>query len=267
MTNLPIEYYIEEEHLKPIKPTIDMALKDGSLEMTVSSLEMFDGNIIDYINEEIRENLSKEGNAYIKKLFKASFLEEFSERVIKKYNNLNIKDYFVSYEEFLTKIKILNREVMKNISRVLLSIGNMLEESDIDTEVLVIGLKEEKETFDRYSTYSPKLTKTEKSFDERMNKFKELSKIISENNYISNDDLIKIYNKYIDDFLNKKGEIFELIKRDIKIIVSSIITKGEKKEELLEKILKNAQEKQAKKYLETEENLQKKIIYRNEYLS
>ena len=100
-----------------------------------------------------------------------------------------------------------------------------------------------------------------------MNKFKELSKIISENNYISNDDLIKIYNKYIDDFLNKKGEIFELIKRDIKIIVSSIITKSEKKEELLEKILKNAQEKQAKKYLETEENLQKKIIYRNEYLS
>lgn len=267
MTNLPIEYYIEEEHLKPIKPTIDMALKDGSLEMTVLSLEMFDGNIIDYINEEIRKNLSKEGNAYIKKLFKPSFLEEFSERVIKKYNNLNIKDYFVSYEEFLTKIKILNREVMKNISRVLLSIGNMLEESDVDTEVLVIGLKEEKETFDRYSTYSPKLTKEEKSFDERMNKFKELSKIISENNYISNDDLIKIYNKYIDDFLNKKGEIFELIKRDIKIIVSSIITKGEKKEELLEKILKNAQEKQAKKYLETEENLQKKIIYRNEYLS
>lgn len=267
MTNLPIEYYIEEEHLKPIKPTIDMALKDGSLEMTVLSLEMFDGNIIDYINEEIRKNLSKEGNAYIKKLFKASFLEEFSERVIKNYNNLNIKDYFVSYEEFLTKIKILNREVMKNISRVLLSIGNMLEESDIDTEVLVIGLKEEKETFDRYSTYSPKLTKEEKSFDERINKFKELSKIISENNYISNDDLIKIYNKYIDDFLNKKGEIFELIKRDIKIIVSSIITKGEKKEELLEKILKNAQEKQAKKYLETEENLQKKIIYRNEYLS
>lgn len=51
MTNLPIEYYIEEEHLKPIKPTIDMALKDGSLEMTVLSLEMFDGNIIDYINE------------------------------------------------------------------------------------------------------------------------------------------------------------------------------------------------------------------------
>ena len=39
MTNLPIEYYIEEEHLKPIKPTIDMALKDGSLEMTVLSLE------------------------------------------------------------------------------------------------------------------------------------------------------------------------------------------------------------------------------------
>lgn len=235
MTNLPIEYYIEEEHLKPIKPTIDMALKDGSLEMTVSSLEMFDGNIIDYINEEIRENLSKEGNAYIKKLFKASFLEEFSERVIKKYNNLNIKDYFVSYEEFLTKIKILNREVMKNISRVLLSIGNMLEESDIDTEVLVIGLKEEKETFDRYSTYSPKLTKGEKSFDERINKFKELSKIISENNYISNDDLIKIYNKYIDDFLNKKGEIFELIKRDIKIIVSSIITKGEKRKNYLKK--------------------------------
>ena len=114
MTNLPIEYYIEEEHLKPIKPTIDMALKDGSLEMTVLSLEMFDGNIIDYINEEIRKNLSKEGNAYIKKLFKASFLEGFSERVIKNYNNLNIKDYFVSYEEFLTKIKILNREVMKS---------------------------------------------------------------------------------------------------------------------------------------------------------
>lgn len=267
MTNLPIEYYIEEEHLKPIKPTIDMALKDGSLEMTVLSLEMFDGNIIDYINEEIRKNLSKEGNAYIKKLFKASFLEEFSERVIKNYNNLNIKDYFVSYEEFLTKIKILNREVMKNISRVLLSMGNMLEENDLDTEVLVIGLKEEKETFDRYSTYSPKLTKTEKSFDERMNKFKELSKIISENNYILNDDLIKIYNKYICDFINKKGEIFELIKRDIKIIVSSIITKGEKKEELLEQILKNAQAKQAKKYLETEENLQKKIIYKNEYLS
>lgn len=267
MTNLPIEYYIEEEHLKPIKPTIDMSLKDGSLEMTVLSLEMFDGNIIDYINEEIRKNLSKEGNAYIKKLFKASFLEEFSERVIKNYNNLNIKDYFVSYEEFLTKIKILNREVMKNISRVLLSMGNMLEENDLDTEVLVIGLKEEKETFDRYSTYSPKLTKTEKSFDERMNKFKELSKIISENNYILNDDLIKIYNKYICDFINKKGEIFELIKRDIKIIVSSIITKGEKKEELLEQILKNAQAKQAKKYLETEENLQKKIIYKNEYLS
>ena len=58
-----------------------------------------------------------------------------------------------------------------------------------------------------------------------------------------------------------------LIKRDIKIIVSSIITKGEKKEELLEQILKNAQAKQAEKYLETEENLQKKIIYRNEYLS
>ena len=267
MTNLPIEYYIEEEHLKPIKPTIDMALKDGSLEMTVLSLEMFDGNIIDYINEEIRKNLSKEGNAYIKKLFKASFLEEFSERVIKNYNNLNIKDYFASYEEFLTKIKILNREVMKNISRVLLSIGNMLEESDIDTEVLVIGLKEEKETFDSYSTYSPKLTEIEKSFDERMNKFKELSKIISENNYILNNDLIKIYNKYIDDFINKKGEIFELIKRDIKIIVSSIITKGEKEEELVEKILKDAQEKQAKKYLETEKNLQKKIIYRNEYLS
>ena len=267
MTNLPIEYYIEEEHLKPIKPTIDMALKDGSLEMTVLSLEMFDGNIIDYINEEIRKNLSKEGNAYIKKLFKASFLEEFSERVIKNYNNLNIKDYFVSYEEFLTKIKILNREVMKNISRVLLSMGNMLEENDLDTEVLVIGLKEEKETFDRYSTYSPKLTKTEKSFDERMKKFKELSRIISENNYILNDDLIKIYNKYIYDFINKKGEIFELIKRNIKIIVSSIITKGEKKEELLEKILKNAQAKQAKKYLETEENLQKKIIYKNEYLS
>lgn len=267
MTNLPIEYYIEEEHLKPIKPTIDMALKDGSLEMTVLSLEMFDGNIIDYINEEIRKNLSKEGNAYIKKLFKASFLEEFSERVIKNYNNLNIKDYFVSYEEFLTKIKILNREVMKNISRVLLSMGNMLEENDLDTEVLVIGLKEEKETFDSYSTYSPKLTEIEKSFDERMNKFKELSKIISENNYILNNDLIKIYNKYIDDFINKKGEIFELIKRDIKIIVSSIITKGEKEEELVEKILKDAQEKQAKKYLETEKNLQKKIIYRNEYLS
>ena len=67
--------------------------------------------------------------------------------------------------------------------------------------------------------------------------------------YIFNDD-------YVSDFLKQ-----DLKKYKLRTKVSTI------NEELLEKILKNAQEKQAKKYLETEENLQKKIIYRNEYLS
>ena len=54
-------------------------------------------------------------------------LEEFAERVINRYQKLDVKKYFLTYEEFLANVKVANRLIYNNILEVLYSFTELLE--------------------------------------------------------------------------------------------------------------------------------------------
>ena len=237
MKKLPLEYFIEKNNLTPIEPTIDLALTTNSLEYTVIELETNENKISDYIREELKKTLKKDN---ITSIMTYEGLEEFAERVINRYQKLDVKKYFLTYEEFLANVKVANRLIYNNILEVLYSFTELLEDeleeiNDVTNkmlnEVLNEGYKESdieennEANIESYEDYNPIINEAEAEKDFKMKSIKRLCKTLGNIDYLANEKLIETYNEYIKDFTSKKGEIFEKIKEDIKIILIIVMKK------------------------------------------
>ena len=221
MKKLPLEYFIEKNNLTPIEPTIDLALTTNSLEYTVIELETNENKISDYIREELKKTLKKNN---ITSIMTYEGLEEFAERVINRYQKLDVKKYFLTYEEFLANVKVANRLIYNNILEVLYSFTELLEDeleeiNDVTNkmlnEVLNEGYKESdieennEANIESYEDYNPIINEAEAEKDFKMKSIKRLCKTLGNIDYLANEKLIGTYNEYIKDFTSKKGEIFE----------------------------------------------------------
>lgn len=279
MKRLPLEYFIEKNNLTPIEPTIDLALTTNSLEYTVIELETNENKISDYIREELKKTLKKDN---ITSIMTYEGLEEFAERVINRYPRLDVKKYFLTYEEFLANVKVANRLIYNNILEVLYSFTELLEGeleeiNDVTkkmlNEVLNEGYKksdiEENNEADieSYEDYNPIINEEEAEKDFKIKSIKRLCKTLGNIDYLANEKLIETYNEYIKDFTSKKGEIFEKIKEDIKIILIIVM---EKELPVNNIILELTKEKTQKSFIKLDElvsKINRKKIKVREYLN
>lgn len=279
MKRLPLEYFIEKNNLTPIEPTIDLALATNSLEYTVIELETNENKISDYIREELKKTLKKNN---ITSIMTYEGLEEFAERVINRYPRLDVKKYFLTYEEFLANVKVANRLIYNNILEVLYSFTELLEGeleeiNDVTkkmlNEVLNEGYKksdiEENNEADieSYEDYNPIINEEEAEKDFKIKSIKRLCKTLGNIDYLANEKLIETYNEYIKDFTSKKGEIFEKIKEDIKIILIIVM---EKELPVNNIILELTKEKTQKSFIKLDElvsKINRKKIKVREYLN
>lgn len=271
MKRLPLEYFIEKNNLTPIEPTIDLALATNSLEYTVIELETNENKISDYIKEELKKTLKKDN---ITAIMTYEGLEEFAERVINRYPRLDVKKYFLTYEEFLANVKVANRLIYNNILEVLYSFtelleGELEETNNVTEKILNELLNEENNEADieSYEDYNPIINEEETEKDFKMKSIKRLCKTLGNIDYLANEKLIETYNEYIKDFTSKKGEIFEKIKEDIKIILIIVM---EKELPVNNIILELTKEKTQKSFIKLDElvsKINRKKIKVREYLS
>lgn len=279
MKRLPLEYFIEKNNLTPIEPTIDLALTTNSLEYTVIELETNENKISDYIREELKKTLKKDN---ITSIMTYEGLEEFAERVINRYQKLDVKKYFLTYEEFLANVKVANRLIYNNIIEVLYSFTELLEGeleeiNDVTNkmlnELVNEGYKESdieennEADIESYEDYNPIINEEEAEKDFKIKSIKRLCKTLGNIDYLANEKLIEIYNEYIKDFTSKKGEIFEKIKEDIKIILIIVM---EKELPVNNIILELTKEKTQKSFIKLDElvsKINRKKIKVREYLS
>lgn len=279
MKRLPLEYFIEKNNLTPIEPTIDLALATNSLEYTVIELETNENKISDYIREELKKTLKKDN---ITSIMTYEGLEEFAERVINRYPRLDVKKYFLTYEEFLANVKVANRLIYNNILEVLYSFTELLEGeleeiNDVTNkmlnEVLNEGYKESdieennEADIESYEDYNPIINEEEAEKDFKIKSIKRLCKTLGNIDYLANEKLIETYNEYIKDFTSKKGEIFEKIKEDIKII---LIIAMKKELPVNNIILELTKEKTQKSFIKLDElvsKINRKKIKVREYLN
>lgn len=279
MKRLPLEYFIEKNNLTPIEPTIDLALSTNSLEYTVIELETNENKISDYIREELKKTLKKDN---ITSIMTYEGLEEFAERVINRYPRLDVKKYFLTYEEFLANVKVANRLIYNNILEVLYSFTELLEGeleeiNDVTkkmlNEVLNEGYKESdieennEADIESYEDYNPIINEEEAEKDFKIKSIKRLCKTLGNIDYLANEKLIETYNEYIKDFTSKKGEIFEKIKEDIKIILIIVM---EKELPVNNIILELTKEKTQKSFIKLDElvsKINRKKIKVREYLN
>lgn len=279
MKRLPLEYFIEKNNLTPIEPTIDLALTTNSLEYTVIELETNENKISDYIREELKKTLKKDN---ITSIMTYEGLEEFAERVINRYQKLDVKKYFLTYEEFLANVKVANRLIYNNIIEVLYSFTELLEGeleeiNDVTNkmlnELVNEGYKESdieennEADIESYEDYNPIINEEEAEKDFKIKSIKRLCKTLGNIDYLANEKLIETYNEYIKDFTSKKGEIFEKIKEDIKIILIIVM---EKELPVNNIILELTKEKTQKSFIKLDElvsKINRKKIKVREYLS
>lgn len=279
MKRLPLEYFIEKNNLTPIEPTIDLALTTNSLEYTVIELETNENKISDYIREELKKTLKKDN---ITSIMTYEGLEEFAERVINRYPRLDVKKYFLTYEEFLANVKVANRLIYNNILEVLYSFTELLEgeleeindfTKKMLNEVLNEGYKESdieennEADIESYEDYNPIINEEEAEKDFKIKSIKRLCKTLGNIDYLANEKLIATYNEYIKDFTSKKGEIFEKIKEDIKII---LIIAMKKELPVNNIILELTKEKTQKSFIKLDElvsKINRKKIKVREYLN
>ena len=279
MKRLPLEYFIEKNNLTPIEPTIDLALSTNSLEYTVIELETNENKISDYIREELKKTLKKDN---ITSIMTYEGLEEFAERVINRYPRLDVKKYFLTYEEFLANVKVANRLIYNNILEVLYSFTELLEGeleeiNDVTkkmlNEVLNEGYKEsdiEKNNeadIESYEDYNPIINEEEAEKDFKIKSIKRLCKTLGNIDYLANEKLIETYNEYIKDFTSKKGEIFEKIKEDIKIILIIVMKKEIPVNNIILELIKEKKQKSFIKLDELVSKINRKKIKVREYLS
>ena len=279
MKRLPLEYFIEKNNLTPIEPTIDLALATNSLEYTVIELETNENKISDYIKEELKKTLKKDN---VTSIMTYEGLEEFAERVINRYPRLDVKKYFLTYEEFLANVKVANRLIYNNILEVLYSFTELLEGeleeiNDVTkkmlNELVNEGYKESdieennEADIESYEDYNPIINEEEAEKDFKIKSIKRLCKTLGNIDYLANEKLIETYNEYIKDFTSKKGEIFEKIKEDIKIILIIVM---EKELPVNNIILELTKEKTQKSFIKLDElvsKINRKKIKVREYLS
>ena len=279
MKRLPLEYFIEKNNLTPIEPTIDLALATNSLEYTVIELETNENKISDYIKEELKKTLKKDN---VTSIMTYEGLEEFAERVINRYPRLDVKKYFLTYEEFLANVKVANRLIYNNILEVLYSFTELLEGeleeiNDVTkkmlNELVNEGYKESdieennEADIESYEDYNPIINEEEAEKDFKIKSIKRLCKTLGNIDYLANEKLIETYNEYIKDFTSKKGEIFEKIKEDIKIILIIVM---EKELPVNNIILELTKEKTQKSFIKLDElvsKINRKKIKVREYLN
>lgn len=271
MKRLPLEYFIEKNNLTPIEPTIDLALTTNSLEYTVIELETNENKISDYIREELKKTLKKDN---ITSIMTYEGLEEFAERVINRYQKLDVKKYFLTYEEFLANVKVANRLIYNNILEVLYSFtelleGELEETNNVTEKILNELLNEENNEADieSYEDYNPIINEEEAEKDFKMKSIKRLCKTLGNIDYLANEKLIETYNEYIKDFISKKGEIFEKIKEDIKIILIIVMKKEIPVNNIILELIKEKKQKSFIKLDELVSKINRKKIKVREYLS
>ena len=279
MKRLPLEYFIEKNNLTPIEPTIDLALTTNSLEYTVIELETNENKISDYIREELKKTLKKDN---ITSIMTYEGLEEFAERVINRYQKLDVKKYFLTYEEFLANVKVANRLIYNNILEVLYSFTELLEGeleeiNDVTNkmlnEVLNEGYKESdieennEADIESYEDYNPIINEEEAEKDFKIKSIKRLCKTLGNIDYLANEKLIETYNEYIKDFTSKKGEIFEKIKEDIKIILIIVMKKELPVNNIILELTKEKTQKSFIKLDELVSKINRKKIKVREYLN
>lgn len=279
MKRLPLEYFIEKNNLTPIEPTIDLALATNSLEYTVIELETNENKISDYIKEELKKTLKKDN---ITAIMTYEGLEEFAERVINRYPSLDVKKYFLTYEEFLANVKVANRLIYNNIIEVLYSFTELLEGeleeiNDVTNkmlnELVNEGYKESdieennEADIESYEDYNPIINEEEAEKDFKMKSIKRLCKTLGNIDYLANEKLIETYNEYIKDFTSKKGEIFEKIKEDIKIILIIVMKKEIPVNNIILELIKEKKQKSFIKLDELVSKINRKKIKVREYLS
>ena len=85
--------------------------------------------------------------------------------------------------------------------------------------------------------------------------------------YLANEKLIETYNEYIKDFTSKKGEIFEKIKEDIKIILIIVMKKEIPVNNIILELIKEKKQKSFIKLDELVSKINRKKIKVREYLS
>ena len=279
MKRLPLEYFIEKNNLTPIEPTIDLALATNSLEYTVIELETNENKISDYIREELKKTLKKDN---ITSIMTYEGLEEFAERVINRYQKLDVKKYFLTYEEFLANVKVANRLIYNNIIEVLYSFTELLEGeleeiNDVTNKMLnelanegykESDIEENNEAdIESYEDYNPIINEEEAEKDFKMKSIKRLCKTLGNIDYLANEKLIETYNEYIKDFTSKKGEIFEKIKEDIKIILIIVMKKEIPVNNIILELIKEKKQKSFIKLDELVSKINRKKIKVREYLS
>lgn len=279
MKKLPLEYFIEKNNLTPIEPTIDLALATNSLEYTVIELETNENKISDYIREELKKTLKKDN---ITSIMTYEGLEEFAERVINRYQKLDVKKYFLTYEEFLANVKVTNRLIYNNVLEVLYSFTELLEgeleeinnvTNKMLNEVLNEGYKESdieennEADIESYEDYNPIINEEETEKDFKMKSIKRLCKTLGNIDYLANEKLIATYNEYIKDFTSKKGEIFEKIKEDIKIILIIVMKKELPVNNIILELTKEKTQKSFIKLDELVSKINRKKIKVREYLN
>lgn len=279
MKRLPLEYFIEKNNLTPIEPTIDLALTTNSLEYTVIELETNENKISDYIREELKKTLKKDN---ITSIMTYEGLEEFAERVINRYQKLDVKKYFLTYEEFLANVKVTNRLIYNNVLEVLYSFTELLEgeleeinnvTNKMLNEVLNEGYKESdieennEADIESYEDYNPIINEEETEKDFKMKSIKRLCKTLGNIDYLANEKLIATYNEYIKDFTSKKGEIFEKIKEDIKIILIIVMKKELPVNNIILELTKEKTQKSFIKLDELVSKINRKKIKVREYLN
>ena len=279
MKRLPLKYFIEKNNLTPIESTIDLALTTNSLEYTVIELETNENKISDYIREELKKTLKKDN---ITSIMTYEGLEEFAERVINRYQKLDVKKYFLTYEEFLANVKVANRLTYNNILEVLYSFTELLEgeleeinnvTNKMLNEVLNEGYKESdieennESDIESYEDYNPIINEEEAEKDFKMKSIKRLCKTLGNIDYLANEKLIETYNEYIKDFTSKKGEIFEKIKEDIKIILIIVMKKEIPVNNIILELIKEKKQKSFIKLDELVSKINRKKIKVREYLS
>ena len=272
MKKLPLEYFIEKNNLTPIEPTIDLALTTNSLEYTVIELETNENKISDYIREELKKTLKKDN---ITSIMTYEGLEEFAERVINRYQKLDVKKYFLTYEEFLANVKVANRLIYNNILEVLYSFTELLEDeleeiNDVTNkmlnEVLNEGYKESdieennEANIESYEDYNPIINEAEAEKDFKMKSIKRLCKTLGNIDYLANEKLIETYNEYIKDFTSKKEE-------DIKIILIIVMKKELPVNNIILELTKEKTQKSFIKLDELVSKINRKKIKVREYLS
>lgn len=275
MKRLPLEYFIEKNNLTPIEPTIDLALTTNSLEYTVIELETNENKLSDYIREELKKTLKKDN---ITSIMTYEGLEEFAERVINRYQKLDVKKYFLTYEEFLANVKVANRLIYNNILEVLYSFTELLEGeleeiNDVTNKMLNEGYKESdieennEADIESYEDYNPIINEEEAEKDFKIKSIKRLCKTLGNIDYLANEKLIETYNEYIKDFTSKKGEIFEKIKEDIKIILIIVMEKELPVNNIILELIKEKKQKSFIKLDELVSKINRKKIKVREYLS